>query len=395
MTDLTTTDLDAEQRISRDTLDSIRVRMGARANLGLAPGTPQFLEATVGSLWGDVSGPTALEALEFRVLAQEYVRAANPATTFGPHLDGWAETFGLERRDAARAAGTLRFTGQPGTVVAEGTTVTTLAPASGTDPVVFQTVADLTLPAGDGDVTADVLAVAINAGTAGNVGAGLVVVPAVGSDRIVGVTNPAPMTGGDDIETDERLHVRLMLELSGDHGAGTAADYVRWALRVAGVGSAYVEVAGDGPGTVVLYLLDAQNLPVQQPTIDAAQALIDPVPGQARGLAPVNANVRVTTPESVGVTVEAGLVLAEGWSLDGENGTRPVRAAVTAAIDRYWGTLSVGDDVRFAKVLGAIAGASAGVEDVDELLLDGLVSTTRPIGPGQVAILTDLKLRAV
>jgi uncharacterized phage protein gp47/JayE len=382
-------------RLSRDTLGAIRVRMGASANLGLAPSDPRFLEATTGSIWGDLASPTALENVEFRALLEEYVRAANPSTTFGPHLDGWAESFGLERRDAARSAGVLRWTGNPGVTIQPGTTVTTVAPADGSEAVAFQTVAAITLPAGAAgtQVTADVLATAVEPGSVGNVGPGLVIVPSVMPPGIVSVINPAAMTGGDDIESDARLHVRLLLELAGDHGAGTAADYVRWALAIPGVGSAYVVVAGDGPGTVVLYLLDAANLPVQQPTIDAVQAALDPEPGKAKGKAPVNANLRVTTPASDGVTVNALLVLADGWSIDGANGTRPVRAAVRTALDRFWATLTVGDDVRYAKVLGAVVNASDGIVDVSELLIDGVEDQNRAVASGHVAMLTTLTLR--
>ena len=119
---------------------------------------------------------------------------------------------------------------------------------------------------------------ASDAGAAGDVGANAINnldTPLVG---ITTVWNPAATSGGVDEETDEQLRTRILLEFAGQ-GAGTMADYKRWALSYPGVGRVYVEAAPSslgGAGAVLVVVTKADGTPVSQSVVLGVQTLIDP-----------------------------------------------------------------------------------------------------------------------
>jgi predicted phage baseplate assembly protein len=77
-------------------------------------------------------------------------------------------------------------------------------------------------------------------GAAGNVAAGRINAPPLGTSDIEKVTNPRPAAGGEDEETLEDLLERAPRILRGDNRAVTKGDYLRFAEEVPGVGRAAV-----------------------------------------------------------------------------------------------------------------------------------------------------------
>lgn len=353
-------------KVSNETIDTIRARMLARGNMGVSPDSPQYVDLVVGAILADLVAAVGLDVDELFDFGNVVMRAVFPHTTYGEWLDGWAEALGLERKDAVAAAGTLRFIGPEDTVIPNATTVTTEQVLEDTDPIAFVTTAPAVIPV-DGFV--DVPAVAETVGAAGNVAAGTVTVPDDDVDGLGGVSNPEPMSAGADVESDDALRARVQLELSGQQGSGTIADYKRWALEDRGVGNATVEPVWDGPGTVRVFVTDVNNDPVPGDVIDRLQERLDPVVGFSE-VAPIAIEVTVATPAILAVTVAATIAHEAGYSLVGGGPTQGTQDAIDAAVRRYIDGLDVGADVVRNKLVAAIVDVQ-GVADVSALTVNG------------------------
>jgi uncharacterized phage protein gp47/JayE len=359
-------DLTGELQIANETPDTIRARLIADTNAGIDPSDPAYADTILGSLWDDLSGADALEFDRLYDRLNEVAAAAIPALSFGTFLDAWAESLGRTRNDAALAGGSLRFSGTNGTVIPAGTRASTPQTSADEDEVEFVTTEGGTIASG----IVDLEAVAIVAGSAGNVPASTVTLldTAIAG---VSVTNPAAMTGGADVETDEALQKRLLRQLSNPSGPGNADYYVNLALDTPGVGFVTVQPNTPSVGFVKVVITDVNNDPAPTPLVDALQERLDPSSSAAQGAgqSTIGATVDVDTPTSLAVTVEADVTLATGYSLDGDAGTHAVRGPIEASLGRYVNGLPVSGDVLHNFVIAAIV-AVPGVINVNRTTLE-------------------------
>lgn len=199
-------------------------------------------------------------------------------------LERWCSIWGITRKAASAATGTVTFAVQVGSYIPSGTLLQTL------DGVQYQTTADAAVVGTS--ATAPVAAVV--AAAAGNRAAGQtlnLVSP------IVGVTPSATaglLSGGADVETDDALRSRLLARIQSPPQGGAASDYVAWALQVSGVTRVWVSAQELGAGTVtVRFVRDndgtgAAIIP-DSSEVAAVQAYIDarrPVTAQCTVVAP-------------------------------------------------------------------------------------------------------------
>src|SRR5581483_3768681 len=291
--------------------------------------------------------------------------------------------------------GTATFTGATGSIVNTGALAATLAPAPDVPGQVFETTAggvvDASLGAGQGVVTLPIVAQV--AGRAGNVLSGTIsqlgsVVPGIAS-----VTNTAPTAGGADVESDNALQGRVGAALSGTEGAGTVSDYQRWFLQVPGVGFVTVQPHWNGICTVRVLLTDENNNPFTDPTFIAnLQALWDPnQDGDGSAAGPIGHIITIATPSSQ--TVDIALSLGpngfeDGYSYDGDVGTRALRGPITNALQAYITSLPAGAPVVLYKALAAVMDVE-GVANIVSLTLNG-VSGDLVIPTGDVAVLNSV-----
>ena len=158
------------------------------------------------------------------------------STAEGAYLERRASEFGIYRKQAISAVGTVTFTGTG--VVPEGTQIQT------EDGAVYVTTADSS--GGTAQIRAAV------AGKAGNASAGMeltLVSPIAG---IQSVCVASELTGGADAEDDEALRERLLYRQKTPPKAGTKADYVKWSLEVPGVTRAWCFPKELGQGHVTV-----------------------------------------------------------------------------------------------------------------------------------------------
>lgn len=152
------------------------------------------------------------------------------------------------RKQATLASGIVAVTGVNGTVVPAGSLL-----GLGSFNASYQTTAQIVIGGGPSEVAA----VALNAGTVGNLDPEetlAFLAPPPGADGVVTVVT---MDGGTDVETDAQLRMRVLRRIQQPPMGGSANDYESWALAVAGVTRAWAYPNEMGVGTVtVRFLMD-------------------------------------------------------------------------------------------------------------------------------------------
>ena len=157
-------------------------------------------------------------------------------------LDELADEYGINRKAATYAAGTLEATGATGSVILEDSELQT------SDGVVYTVDASATIAGG----VADIDVTASEAGADGNQDSGTELTftsPAAGVSTTATVDADG-LTGGVDEEDDSDLRARLLLRKQYPPYGGCSYDYTKWMLENSGVTRAWVFPAYNGLGTV-------------------------------------------------------------------------------------------------------------------------------------------------
>lgn len=233
-----------------------------------------------------------------------------PDTAEAEYLDRIASIWLDQPRKAASAAvGSLDITGVSGTVVPVGTELVR------TNGIVYAATAEATIAAGV--ATLAVQATSGGVDTSAPAGESLTFVSPVVGVNSTATVSAGGLTGGADIETDTALRARLLARIKEPPHGGAAADYVTWALEVAGVTRAWVYPLELGPGTVTVRFVrdnDASIIP-DAGEVTAVQDYID-------ALRPVTAQVTVVAPVAVPLDFTISLT----------PGTAAAKAAVEAEL---------------------------------------------------------------
>ena len=247
-----------------------------------------------------------------------------PQTAQGTYLDYHAETRGITRAAAEKAAGTLRFAAADKVTAAcpieKGTVCMTA------EGVRFETTEDAAIAVGNQWV--DVPAQAVEAGAGGNVIAGTVTLLSAMPVGVVQCTNPTAFSGGCDAESDETLRGRVLASYQRLPNGANAAYYEQEAMRYPGVAAAKAVGRARGIGTVNVVIATHAGVP------DAAL------------LAAV---------ETVAVTV--ALKAAPGYTF------AEVKAGAQSALEALFTGELLGKSVTTARLLTLLCGVG-GVENV-------------------------------
>lgn len=198
-----------------------------------------------------------------------------------------AALFDIQLKTAVFASGNVTVTGTDGSVVDLGAI---LLRSDGTQ---YETVSTATIAGG----VATVAVFAVLAGADPNCAAGVVL---TFQSPIAGVNSSATvatggLAGGSDEETTDSLRARFLERMRSPPNGGSEADYVAWALAVAGVTRAWCYPLELGAGTVVVRFVrddDAGSIIPDSGEVAAVQTYI-----AARR--PVTAAVTVAAPTGV------------------------------------------------------------------------------------------------
>ncbi|EES73835.1 baseplate J-like protein [Paenibacillus sp. oral taxon 786 str. D14] len=341
---------------------------------------PSDMDKSEGSFIWDAEAPVAFMLAEAATWAQQLLARGFASTTYGEYLDLRAAEHGVTRRPAVAATGMVQFTGEPGKTVPAGTIVATPADEySAEASMEYETTAAVTLDE-NGVGTAPIRALV--PGRAGVVPAGVIQVMATPVSGLTAVTNPEATRGGADIESDELLLERFFSQVRNQGTSGNKAQYLKWAGEVPGVGGAQVEPLWQGPGTVGIYLLDADKRAANEEIVAAAQAYIDPTQdGQGEGVAPAGAIVTVMAAEEVPIDIRVKLTLASGVTMD------EVKKKIEDGVRAYLKQLAFVDPlVRFTRIAAILLDIPP-IIDYAELTVNGNTDTNLEIYTGQVTVL--------
>ncbi|QXJ39598.1 Baseplate J-like protein [Parageobacillus caldoxylosilyticus] len=180
----------------------------------------------------------------------------------GIQLDRKAWQFGITRLQEQHAQGTIEIRGTPGFVVEEGTLFET------ENGILFELAGSVTLDengVGTGTV------VCTEVGSQGNVAANTITIVSNPNENIISVTNPEPVTGGRERETDAEFVERYQQTLAGL--GSTTVDSIRGELlKINGVRAAVViendestpDEAGRPPHSLSTYVLGGDPQEIAQ-----------------------------------------------------------------------------------------------------------------------------------
>ena len=295
---------------------------------------PADIDDMPGGFPYDMTAPTALVASE--LVHFHLVRAlmiAFPQYAWGEWLDKHGENIHVYRHGATYASGELKVTGEKGVEIPAGRVFSTAA-SSETAAVEFE--AAKTVRVGE-DGTAVVPVKAVLPGKGSNVVAGTVVLQNKPLDGVTAVTNPKPITGGTETESDVDYYARIQLENESEAYSyiGNDTDYKRWALSVGGVGSCIVMQAWDGPGTVKLVLVDSNGDPASE---DLARKvynhIVSPEDRSKRLLPTGTAKLTVAAAATVEISYQCTGLLYDPSVTNLEQIKEDFRAAVEAVYER-------------------------------------------------------------
>lgn len=235
----------------------------------------------------------AAEVYALYVQADWLARQVFPQTAEGIYLERHAALRGLERREAVRAEGVIRFCVDAASAADLSVPAGTVCATAGM--VRFETLEDVVLPAGETSVEA--AARAVEAGAAGNVPEGSIQAMAVAPVGISRCVNPRAFTGGADAEEDGTLRERVLETYRRMPNGANAAFYEQEALSFDQVAAVTVLPRNRGKGTVDVVVATQAGLP----GAELLSQLTDYF--EARREIAVDVEVKAPTVKTVDVTV--------------------------------------------------------------------------------------------
>lgn len=260
-------------------------------------------------------------------------------TADSEHLDRHASIFGITRKAASKASGTVKFSFQDGVVnIPVGTIL------QGGDEQQFQvTVA----PNAEGVASVEALV----AGEAGNIESGDTLTLISPIEGVISEAESQGIAGGADAEDDENLRARVLARQRETPHGGTSSDYVQWALAVPGVTRAWCYPLENGDGTVVVRFVcdDLADISPTSEMVKQVQSYID-------SKRPVTADVTVMGPTLKAVNIEISTLTPD---------TSDVRAAVEAELkDLFMKESEPSRSIYLSHIRAAISAAAGEVDHV-------------------------------
>lgn len=310
---------------------------------------PAEYDKTAGSFHWDMLDPVAAEIVRAEERGSAAVDGAFVMTAAGEDLDRvvW-DRKAITRKSATYAVAEVTIEGEMHTSIPVGLIVAS-------DTVSFR-VTEAGMIGDNGIAVMPVMCT--TPGSVGNVGAGAIKKFGISYTGLWSVTNTEGAHSGYEAETDEALRERCLEAIRDPGTSGNAAHYREWALEIAGVGGARVKEVWNGPGTVKVVLVGSDNLPVEQTIVDQAEENIE-------SKRPVGASVTVISAVRQEINVSATVYLKAGGTVE------DAKKDFSEKLKEYLGGMAFrSNTVSIAKV-GAALISSAGVDDYDDLTING------------------------
>ena len=237
------------------------------------------IDTSEGTFTHDMLSPSANEMARIYSSMDYLLEQAFLVDAEGVYLSKKCLEFGVIRKEAQKAVGTVTFTGKLGAKIVLNTIISTSA---GMQYVTTEEgVIDAT-----GEI--DIRIESIGYGLEYNVAAFAIKSINTSLTGVEKVTNKEEIKGSMVAESDESLKRRTLERVTYPSASGNAGHYKQWAFEVNGVGACKVVPVWNGPGTVRLVILDANKK-------TANEALIRNVADHVELNRPIGALVTVNT----------------------------------------------------------------------------------------------------
>lgn len=329
---------------------------------------PENMDTTEGGFPWDFLSPTAIEKAEIlEYYLPNALQCMFPMWADGEYLDYHASGFGLARKAANPATGTVHITGTVSTEIPEGFV---FAVPSVNDSEVIEFATDIAATI-DVSGSVDIAVTAIEGGRSGNVKAGSISIMSEPMTGIGTIANETATTGGTEEEDDDALRERILeVAQNNESFVGCDANYVTWAKSISGVGNAFVDSQYEEghPNYVKLTLVDANGEPASQAIQTAVYNYIMSPNDRNQRKAPIGAVLVVTVPTSLTITIAVASV-----TLDGSKPSAEVISAFKDALSEYYSTAKESGLVRYNQIHRVLTEVD-GIDDFSGLTVNGATS---------------------
>ncbi len=295
-----------------------------------------------------------------------------PTTAEGIYLDYHAEERGITRKSAVKATGYVTFAMAyvitEDVIIPKGTVVAT----DDDVPLRFISTQERMIRAGTVNVVVPVEAE--KGGKEYNVATGKIVCAVTAVQNIIQIINLSPMTGGADVESDDRLRNRILYLHYHHNNSTNTAFYKNLAESVEGVYSAGVIPKNRGVGTVDVY--------ISRHGEDAGTLLINSVQELLTKEREVNVNVQVRTATKSSANIHLYLDVEEKYDFE------EVKRDVEVMATDYVNSLGVGNPFYLSKLgvlIQQVQGVKGFIYDMDDSY-DLLVSKKMYPAMGSITI---------
>lgn len=324
---------------------------------------PEDLDNTPGGFPYDFTKAVALaedEVINFflvRVLMTMF-----PQFAWDEWLDLHGQIARTRRKEASYGTGYLELTGSDGVEIKTGTIFCT--PATNESAAIeFETTKDSVIQ--DGKATIPIKA--LEAGKESNVAAGTITLALKPIQGVQTIINPAPITGGTEIESDDSFRERIMdINATIDTSSvGNMGDYRRWAMEVAGVGHVDVIDTWDGAGTVKLIITDAEGNPANEDILEKVyHHLMSPDEPYNRKVPAGGPIITITAPLTIKINYKVVVTLIDGAQVE------DVANHFKKDLKEYYSIAKQEGILKYSKVYAVLIN-TLGVNDIVDLLING------------------------
>lgn len=285
-------------------------------------------------------------------------KQAFPQTAQGEYLDYHAQMRGLQRKDAVKSVGSVRFSipevSEVNVEIPQGTIIST----SGETPISFQTMEYACINAGDTSV--DVNAEAIDGGVNGNVTSEKISVIVTMPAENLTVNNLSAFTLGADSEDDETFRQRVINSMKFIINGTNKEYYISLAKTISGVECVNVVPYKYGKGSVAIYI-SGKNSILTSKTVTEVKKLLS----EQRE---VNVNVYVFAAKICKTIIEIDVTLEDGYDIE------EVQNRVSEQISEILEGYNVGQSLTVA-VINDVLFHTEGIKKFD-VLSDGTSGLT-------------------
>ena len=285
-----------------------------------------------------------------------------PQTAQGEYLDYHASVRGLQRTEATKAQGMLRFFVNKAAALDFSIPAGTVCMTAEGER--FSTKDAAVLAAGATFV--DVAAEAVNAGRGANVAKETICILTACPKGITGCSNPAAFSGGNDAESDESLRQRVLDSYRRLPNGANGAWYEKTAMNHEGVAEAMAIGRARGIGTVDVYIATQSGIP------DAK--LLEEVRKDLQEKREIAVDVQVLAPTTAQVSVAVQIETAA------EADFETVSRRVEQVLAEFFGGHLLGKSVRTAELTSLLFGQE-GVENLRLLQPSTDIAATQGVLP--------------